>query len=379
MSGRPIRVLLVGRGVPEQGGISVFIEGLRSGPLSDDVDISFLNLTRQRDMGRGGSFTLGNLRRSLADLWSVFRRAADADIVHLHSSLAPASTMLRAGALAAAARLRRRKVVIHAHGGRLLTWIDRRGARALTKVTMAPVSTVVAVSRGVATTLADVLGSNRVTYVTNGIDPGEFTKPVDAPDRAAPDGADPRVLYVGHLSRRKGVLDLCEASRLLRARGIAHEVALAGGRPDEGTEEHELVSAALDDAVVALGTIPHERIAPIYHSARVFCLPSWWEAMPLSILEAMAAGLPVVATNVGDVPQLVVDGETGLLVEPRRPDLLAAALESLLLDPERCVAMGDAGRQRVERHFSLAESHARIADLYLALLDPTTCRGGPGD
>ena len=356
----------------------MFIESLQSGPLSEDVDFSFLNLTRQGDMGKGGSFTFGNLRRSLADLWSVFRRAVGADIVHLHTSLAPASTMLRSGALAAVARLRRRTVVVHAHGGRLPTWIERRGARSLTKVSMTPVSSIVAVSRGVATTLADVMGNDRVTLVTNGIDPSAFTKPAAGVQGTACEPGDPRVLYVGHLSRRKGVLDLCDASRLLRARGIAHEVALAGGRPDEGTAEHELVSAALDDTVVALGTILHERIAPIYHSARVFCLPSWWEAMPLSILEAMAAELPVVATTVGDVPQVIVDGITGLLVEPRRPDLLAAALESLLLDPERCAAMGRAGRQRVERHFSLAQSHRRIAELYATLVDASTNRRGPG-
>ena len=356
----------------------MFIESLQSGPLSEDVDISFLNLTRQGDMGRGGSFTFGNLCRSLADLWSVFRRAVDADIVHLHTALAPGSTMLRAGALTAAARLRRRKVVVHAHGGRLLTWIDRRGARVLTKLSMAPVSSIAAASRELATTLAGVLGEDRVTLVTNGIDPDAFAQSADDAEGAGCDARDPRVLYVGHLSRRKGVLDLCEASRLLHARGIAHEVALAGGRPDEGSDEHGLVSAALDETVVVLGTIPHERIAPIYNSARVFCLPSWWEAMPLSILEAMAAGLPVVATKVGDVPQIVVDGETGLLVEPRRPDLLAAALESLLIDPERRVAMGAAGRGRVERHFSLAESHRRIADLYVTLIAPTTGRREPG-
>jgi glycosyltransferase involved in cell wall biosynthesis len=80
--------------------------------------------------------------------------------------------------------------------------------------------------------------------------------------------------------------------------------------------------------------------------------------MPMSVLEAMAAGLPVVASDVGDVARLVDDGATGHLVSPHSPDELASALRKLILEPERAAEMGASGRERVERHFS-AEVNAR--------------------
>jgi glycosyltransferase involved in cell wall biosynthesis len=366
----PIRVLLVGRGLPEAGGIAVFLEGLRTGLLADEFEISFLNLTRPHDMGPGGFFTFSNLRRSLDDLRSVFTRSKDVDLVHLHSALAPTPTMLRAGALAAAARLRRRKVVVHAHGGRVISWMDTRGASAVTRVSMSPVTFVVAVSEQAADVLGGVLGPDRVGHIPNGVD----TIALRVPTSRRTDVATPRILYVGHLSRRKGVLDLDEASRRLRAKGIQHELVLVGGRPDEGSEEYDLVAAALGRDVVALGPVDHGDIEAVYHSATVFCLPSWWEAMPLSILEAMATGLPVVATAVGDVPRLVVDGETGFLVEPRRPDLLEAALECVLSDPGMGEQMGTKGRDRVERTFDITATHRSVADLYLTLLDTPSDR-----
>jgi glycosyltransferase involved in cell wall biosynthesis len=102
----------------------------------------------------------------------------------------------------------------------------------------------------------------------------------------------------------------------------------------------------------------------LYGRADIFCLPSWWEAMPLSVLEAMAAGLPVVATGVGDVPRIVTDGVTGMLVEPHDPAGLAVALEDLLGDPAMRLALGDAGRSLVERDYDSARMLAALESLY---------------
>ena len=106
----------------------------------------------------------------------------------------------------------------------------------------------------------------------------------------------------------------------------------------------------------------------VYASADVFCLPSWWEAMPLSVLEAMASGLPVVAADVGDVARIVVHGETGLVVPSQSPEQLAAALRKVLEDPEAARRMGDAGRARAEKVYSSTATAQAIADLYEQVL-----------
>jgi glycosyltransferase involved in cell wall biosynthesis len=175
------------------------------------------------------------------------------------------------------------------------------------------------------------------------------------------------VLYVGLLTPRKGVLDLMEASRLLRARGVDHELCLLGGTPDEGPEAEAQVRAGLDDHVRLLGTRPPEEMPAAFAEAEVFCLPSWWEAMPLSILEAMAAGLPVVATDVGDVGRAVQDGVTGYVVPAKDPQGLATALEALLTDADRRRRMGAAGRERVLTSFSADVTAGEVSALYAEL------------
>ena len=169
---------------------------------------------------------------------------------------------------------------------------------------------------------------------------------------------------MGLLTPRKGLVDLLDARALLHDEGLAHELCLVGGTPDEGAAAEELVRARLTEDVTVLGTVEHAEMPAVYRTAAVFCLPSWYEAMPLSVLEAMACGVPVVATDVGDVARLVLDGETGLLVPPRDPPALAAALGRLLRDPELRTRMGAAGRRRVLEQFSGAAVLARLDVMY---------------
>ena len=105
--------------------------------------------------------------------------------------------------------------------------------------------------------------------------------------------------------------------------------------------------SALDN-VSTLGPVPSEEIAGLMAAADVLCLPSYSEGMPNVVLEAGACGLPVVATGVGGIPEVVKDGETGYLVPPRQPERLAEAVIKLALDPGLRGEMGRAGRKRAE-------------------------------
>ena len=120
--------------------------------------------------------------------------------------------------------------------------------------------------------------------VTNGVDVDRFAGAVPREPR----GATPRVLFVGGLTTRKGILDLGAASEALRERGVGHELWIAGGVPDEGDEAHDGVLRDLPSDARLLGAVAPEDVAAVYASCDVFCLPSWWEAMPLTVLEAQA-------------------------------------------------------------------------------------------
>jgi len=286
----------------------------------------------------------------------VFRMARGQDIVHIHSALAPAVTVARAGLLALAGRLRGAAVVLHAHGGNIETWLANRRRRLLMRLAMLPASHVVAVWSAGEQTLRGALGPGRVSLIDNGVDTERFV-PADGGHQP------PRILYVGLLTPRKGVLDLIEASRLLRDDGLEHELLLLGGVPDEGPQAAEPVLAAAQGVARLLGTRPPEEMPAAYADADVFCLPSWWEAMPLSVLEAMAAGLPVVASDVGDVSRLVT-AECGAVVPAKDPQRLAEALRALLADPERRRQQGEASRKRAVEGFSSTATARAIDRLF---------------
>lgn len=358
------RVLLVGKGSPDRGGIPSFLQTLRRSSLAETHELSFLNVAHT-GTPQGGKPTAGNVVRTIRDAIAVRRAARDQDVVHIHSAMAPAVTVIRAAILAVAARSRGAAVIVHVHGGNVEFWLTNRLRRALVRLAMAPAQRVVAVWTAGDRALRQVLPAARVRLIDNGVSMTAHATPRS-------EHTPPRVLYVGLLTPRKGVLDLLQASRLLTERGVDHELWLLGGTPDEGPSAEAEVRSALDGRARVLATRAPEDMPAAYAEADVFCLPSWWEAMPLSVLEAMASGLPVVATEVGDVPRLVEDGRTGFVVPSRDPQSLANALAKLLSDPALARSMGAAGRARADERFSSTVTVRNVAQLYSEL------RPGPG-
>jgi glycosyltransferase involved in cell wall biosynthesis len=210
--------------------------------------------------------------------------------------------------------------------------------------------------------------------VHNSIDPAPFAEPMDISylreELNLPDNA----LFVGtlaHLAPRKGHKDLLAAIPSI-LKSVPNACFLWAGR---GVLEDELKSQVNDmglaDNVRFLG---YRKDAPALHRLfDVFVLPSYIEGLPLVLLEAMACAKPCVATNVAGSPELVVappelgaggHDETGFLVNPRDPGALAHALATLLLDENLRRQMGQAGRRRVEQHFTLADAVKKLRTVY---------------
>jgi starch synthase len=218
----------------------------------------------------------------------------------------------------------------------------------------------------------------RVHVVHNGIDTG-FYRP--DPQRSAlhANGIDPdrpSVVFVGRITRQKGVGHLVAA-----AHGIDPEaqIVLCAGAPDtrEIAEETEKavaeLSAARRGVVWVRGMLPTTDVRQILSAATVFVCPSVYEPLGIVNLEAMACSTAVVASDVGGIPEVVADGETGLLVHFDEHHVeefrsgLADAVNTLLADPARAAAMGVAGRERAERDFAWAAAAARTVEIYRAL------------
>jgi len=137
---------------------------------------------------------------------------------------------------------------------------------------------------------------------------------------------------------------------------------LVGQGPLEADLRQSAVEYGLCDRVQILGY--SNEVSDLLSAIDIFVLPSLSEGLPLALLEAAAAGRPLIATEVGGVPEIVDDGVNGLLVPPRDPKSLANAVQSLSHDPERRIKMGEAARKKVEANWSMTS----VADAYLTLL-----------
>ncbi len=284
-----------------------------------------------------GHGVLGNLRSRpwlvallpvmLASFVRAARRASrGADLVHAH--------WLPAGAVAAATG---RPFVVQLWGtdvelARRAPWIARNVRRRG--------RLVICASQELAASARE-LGARAVRVIPSG---------VDVPEQVAEPEEPPHVLYAGRLSEEKGILELLDA-----AEGLP--LVVAGDGP---------LRARVPSA---LGFVPHDRLGLLYERAAVVACPSRREGFGVVCAEAMAYGRPVVATAVGGLRDLVVDGETGLLVQPGDRDGLRAALERLLGDADLRRRFGAAARERARRSFSWERS----VDLTLAAYEDA-CR-----
>ncbi len=336
-----------------------------------------------RDWGQGATPEF----RSLAALYRAIR-TSDAQLVHAWSFPAHLYASL-------AAKLARRPCIVNIRNGhhdtagwpRVLLW------RRLI-LPLAP--TVVVPSQGIARLLSGALGLQETISIPNGVDINGCRPALDRSQVRERLGipADAVVVgAVGTIRRVKGHRYLLEAAIQATASVTSLRFLLIGRMQEPTTSALTAFCRRTDlgDRVAFLGA--RSDVADLLSAMDIFCLPSLSEGMPNSVLEAMAAGLPVVATEVGGTPEVVVDGETGCLVPPRDPSALAAALVRLAGDPQLRTQMGRAGLARVSAHFTLHQMLARYENLYRSVLghawarrrhavrsserEPTLC--GPGE
>ncbi len=182
----------------------------------------------------------------------------------------------------------------------------------------------------------------------------------------------PVVLCVARQYPRKRIGDLLHAAAALARRIPAARFRIVGKGPERDALVRLHGALGLGDSVALVGDVSPERLADEYVGADCFCLPSVQEGFGVVFLEAMAAGLPVVACRAAAVPEVVLDGSTGVLVPPRDPEALAMALAGLLEAPARARALGEAGRRRVEEFTStaVAERFLDAVRSHIGGLDP---------
>ena len=213
--------------------------------------------------------------------------------------------------------------------------------------------------------LADfAIDSDRIYPINNPTKESSF----DNRDRTVPG----RILFAGSITVRKGILTLLQAANLLQTKGVEFELHLAGGIEQQSyadilqnyMQEHQLESR-----VTFCGLLDNQQMKQAIEECQVLVLPSQAEVSPMIVQEAMAASKAVVATNVGGVPYLVEDGESGILVSFGDEVTLAEALSKLLGNPSLAKSMGDRGRILAEKNFRQSVICQQTRNLYYQIVD----------
>jgi glycosyltransferase involved in cell wall biosynthesis len=289
-----------------------------------------------------GKFDVGRLLGSARAL-----RATRPDLVHVNLTTAANNRHLIGAAVAT-----RTPSIATLH---IVAPILSGLQRALLRRAYGRLRHVVAVSEEVRAQVRDELAVDpqRITVVPNG---------VERRDPAAPhERTRLRVGALGRLTRQKGFDVLIDAVRMLADEGEDLEVVIGG----EGPEREALLKRAADTRVSLVGFVSD--VGSFLDGLDVFCLPSRWEGLPFALLEAMMSGLPCIASDVGDVREAV--GEAGIVVEPERPDTLAAALRELAASPARRRELGAAAHERALARYTveaMVEQTVRLYDDALA-------------
>jgi glycosyltransferase involved in cell wall biosynthesis len=242
----------------------------------------------------------------------------------------------------------------------------------LYRLTFPMVNGAIAVSDQVKEAMLQTFGhvEDKITVISNGVDVKRYNQPIDKAmvrSELGFSGDTPLLAMVGRLQEQKGHRYLIEAVSIILPEYPEIQVLFIGEGDLRDELQSQVETLKLGRHIHFLGSRPD--VPQLLAASDVFVLPSLWEGLSMALLEAMAIGLPVVASEVSGTVQVILPNETGYLVPPRDVPALAKAIIQVLSDPARSQAMGIAARQRVEMAFSAQKQAAEHLALYRRLLD----------
>lgn len=344
-------VLLLGPDYRCKGGIATVLRNYLEYPNKEGIDFKFLKV-------RGDGSKLMKLLQSVFGLFKMFwiLMTSKIDIIHAHPS--EYNGFYRYIPYMMMGKIFRKKVIFHIHGGTFDTFYHEqiRVIRDFIKWTLIKCDIVICLTETWAE-LFHKIGVKRVEVIRNSI---------SQPDSNPYNPYSTSLTYMGYIEQRKGVFDLIEAFKLCdRAENIV--LNICGTGDDE--ELSKLIKInGLKDRVICHGWVNSEQKDRIYRSTAIFILPSYFEALPMVLLEAMAYGIPVISTPVGGIPELIEDGVDGLLIQPGDTGTLTKTINRLLSDKDLCLKMSNAAYQKIKQGYTMKVSFQALHRIYAKLM-----------
>lgn len=344
-------------GTDEGGGIATYVRVMQQTPLWSEWNVRYVvthrdgsALTKIWAFTRGGLLLVFELLRSRVK------------VVHLHA--ASDASFIRKGILLWASRLASVPVVMHVHGSNFNEWYDKspRVIQRVIRATLSRSSAVVSLGDSRAASLQEIAPTARIAVIPNAVRPG---RPVCQP----PAGQPVRIVFLGRIGDRKGTFRLLDAWAKLTSHpdftarpGKLATLTVAGDGAVERAR-HRVRELRLDGTVQVRGWLSEHEVNEMLDSAHVLVLPSRNEGQPMAVLEAMARGLCVIASDVGGLPEMI-GGGCGVVVSPDDVDGLAAALRMIVDDDELRAQYGAAAYARAVAKFDVRTVSRQLDRLY---------------
>ncbi len=335
--------------------------------LEQKVDLLYVPTVRQRPLKDSGRISVQNMTLAIAQyarFGSALHRFRP-EIMHIHTS--QGLGWLKDSLFVVVGKAYRCRIALHVHAsdfgqlygqkGRFIQWYTRR--------VMELADAVIAVSMEWKTRLAEIVPAERIYALRNciAVDDAPHTPP-----RHSTNGV--KALFLGSVGVRKGIFDLLEALSYARLHGSSLELWVAGSEERNGdisrarTRVEEL---HLEGVCQFVGDVRGEEKRRLLTEADLFVLPSYHEGLPMAILEALSAGLAIVASAVGGIPEIIKDGYNGYLVTPGDVPALAEKLMLLANDPHMCQEMGRHSREIAEQELGVETYCEQVIALYESL------------
>lgn len=288
-------------------------------------------------------------------------------LVHLNTSMVTKS-FWRDAVYLMVAKLFGRKVVYQIHGGELPdAFFGERGIRRFFARWLLRLPDAVVLLAGAEQRAYESFSRfKRLLVIPNAIDLNLY----GIPDLRSYDSESLRLGYIGRLVESKGVLEAIESLHILRQRGFSRlHFTIAGSGPAEAAFRERVRALDLEEQVSFLGPVFGDAKIRFWHDVDIFVFPTYHpEGLPYTILESLASGVPMVTTRVGGIPDAVLDGVHGFLVEPHNPEMIADRLQAMLSDRDNLRRMSAACVRRAEEIYSVDRLARQFSGLYKAVL-----------
>lgn len=361
---RPV-ILVLGPHRTAVSGVSTHVSMLCKSALADQFELfHFAVGSEGRNEGRSSRavrLITSPLRLALA----IIKQGAS--IVHVNTSL-NARAYWRDLVYTAVGKMCGADVVYQVHGGVLPDRFVGGNpiAAAFLRATLRLPDAIVVLAQHQLQAYRAFVPTQRIAMVPNAIDASAFVVVRRTPSVAA---GELRLAYFGRLVKEKGLYELLEGFRLARLAGVTTRLVIAGSGPEDAALRRWIDDASLAEYVSLPGPLFGERKFAMLAETDVYVLPTYHaEGLPYALLEAMAAGIPVITTSVAGIPDVVSDGVHGLFVPPRDPQALCHAIRLFATHRQMLDPMGAACRSRIVDGYSLSKLSESFRRLYLRVL-----------